>query len=83
MRLACRDDSVTRNELGHDAASGLDTERERADIDKDDITEVLITGKNAALDGSTVSDSLVGVDTLRQLLVEVLLEELLDLQDVS
>ena len=83
LRLARRDDGVTGDELGHDATGGLNTESERADIDEDDVAEVLVTGENTTLDGSTVRNGLVGVDTLRGLLVEVLLQELLDLRDTG
>ena len=82
LRLLGRDDSVARDELGHDTAVSLDTEGEWADIDQDHILKTLFASKNTTLDGSTVSDSLIGVDTLRRLLaVEVLLEELLDSRD--
>lgn len=83
MALASRNDSPTGNELGHNSTSGLDTESERADIDKDDITQRLVTREDTTLDGSTVGNSLIGVDTLRGFLTEVLLQELLNSGDTS
>lgn len=64
LRLPGRDDSVTGNELGHDATGGLDTESERADIDEDDIGHTLVTSEDTTLDGGTIGDGLIGVDTL-------------------
>ena len=83
LGLPGRDDSVTRNEFGHDTTGGLNTESEGTDIDEDDISHTLITSEDTTLDGSTVSDSLIGVDTLRGFLAEALLEELLNLGDTS
>lgn len=53
------------------------------DIDKEDIAERFVTSEDTTLDSCTVGNSLVGVDTLRRLLVEVLLQELLDLGDTG
>lgn len=84
LTLLGGNDSVTGNELGEDSASGLDTESKRAHVDKDEILGTLFTGKNTTLNGGTMSDSLVGVDTLGGLLsTEIFLEELLDLGDTS
>ena len=60
------------------------TEGEGAHVDEDDVSESLLSGKDTSLNGSSVGDGLVGVDSLRGLLaVKVLLEELLDLGDTS
>lgn len=84
LRLLGRDNRVTGDELGHDTTSGLDTERKRADVDEDDVFIALFTGENTTLDGSTVGNSLIWVDTLRRLLAtEVLFEELLNLGNTS
>ena len=78
------DDSVTGNELGHDTTSGLDTEGKGVDINEDNTTERLVTAEDTTLDGSTVSNSLIRVDSLRGLLAtEIFLEELLDLRDTG
>jgi len=84
LRLPGGDDSVTGNELGEDSTGGLNTESERADIDEDDISGSFGTREDTTLDGSTISDGLIRVDSLGRLLAtEVLLEELLDLGDTS
>ena len=84
MALARRDNGVARDELRHDATGSLDAERERADIDEDNILGAFLTRKDTALYGGTVSDGLIGVDSLRWLLAtEELLEELLDLRNTS
>ena len=83
LALAGGDNSVAGDELGHDTAGGLDAQSQGADIDEDDITKTLITSKNTTLDGSTISDGLIGVDSLGRFLSKVLLEELLDLGDTG
>jgi hypothetical protein len=81
--LRVGDDGVTGNELGHNTTGGLDTKSEGADVDEDDITQCLVAREDTTLDGSTIGNSLIGVDTLGRLLSEVLLEELLDLGDTG
>ena len=83
LALFGRNDRITRDQFGKDTTSGLNTERERVDIDKDNITQALVAGEDTTLNGSTVGDGLIGVDTLGRLLPKVLLEELLDLGDTS
>ena len=83
MTLVSGNDGVAGDKLGHSSTSGLNTKGEGFDINKNDVTERLVAGENTALDSGTVGNSLVRVDTLRGLLVEVLLEELLDLGDTS
>ncbi|KAF5326355.1 hypothetical protein D9611_000923 [Ephemerocybe angulata] len=84
LALPGGDDGVTGDELGEDTTGGLDTEGEGADIDEDDISGSLSSREDTTLDGSTVGDGLIGVDSLGGLLaVEVLLEELLDLGDTG
>jgi hypothetical protein len=84
LALAGGDDGVTGDELGEDSAGGLDTEGQGADIDEDDVSGAFGAGEDTTLDGSTVGDGLIGVDSLGRLLAaEVLLEELLDLGDTS
>jgi hypothetical protein len=83
LTLAGRDDSVAGDELGHYTASGFDTESERSDINKDNITQALIASEDTTLNGSTIGDGLIGVNSLGSLLSKVLLEELLNLGDTS
>ena len=83
LTLAGGDDSVTGDEFGHDTASGFDTEGEGVDIDEDDITQALVAGKDTTLNGGTIGNGLIGVNTLGRLLSEVLLEKLLNLGDTS
>lgn len=78
---------VAGNELGHHATSSLDTEGQRGNIEKKDLVGALgggVTGQNGGLDGSTVGNSLIGVDGLVGLLaVEVVGDELLDTGDTG
>jgi hypothetical protein len=84
LALACRDNSVAGDKLGHNTTRSLNTERERAHVDEDDLLRALLAGENTALNGSTMRHSLVRVDALRRLLpTEVLFEELLNLGDTS
>ena len=69
--------------MGHDTASGLDTEGERVDIHEDDTASGFVTSKNTTLNSSTESDSLIGVNVLASLLSEVLLKHGLDLGDTG
>jgi len=53
LALAGGDDGVTRDQLGHDTTGGLNVESEGVDIDKDDITQALVTSKDTTLNGGT------------------------------
>ena len=80
------DGGVTVDEVGHDTASGLNTERQGGDIQQQEVGQTTLgdTSQNGGLDGSTVGDGLIRVDGLAQLLtVEEVLEERLDLGDTS
>jgi hypothetical protein len=79
LRLASRNNSVAGNKLGEDTTGGLNTKCQRTDIHQYDIFGALLTGEDTTLDSGTVSNSLIGVDSLRSLFAEILLEELLDL----
>lgn len=83
LALASGNNGVARNKLGHDTTSGLNTKCEGVDIDEDDVAEGLVTREDSTLDGSTVGNSLIRVDALGRLLVEILLEKLLNLGDTS
>lgn len=64
LRLLGGYSRVTLDERSHDTTSGLDTGRERSDIEQKEILSLLrgITREDGGLDGSTVRDGLVGVD---------------------
>ena len=77
LALASRDRGVARDERGHHAALGLDAERERRDVEQQDVLDV--AAEDTGLDRRTDSDDLVGVDALVRLLAaEQLLDEVLD-----
>ena len=72
-----RDGGVAVDELGHNAALGLDTEAQRGHIDEQDILAVALD--DAGLDGCADCDDLIRVDGLvRFLAAGELLDELLD-----
>jgi hypothetical protein len=76
----------TGNELGHDTTSGLDTGRERGNVEEEEVLGLLgrVTGEDGSLDGGTVGDGLVGVDRLVGLLAaEEVGDELLDTGDTG
>mmetsp|Transcript_8363 Transcript_8363/g.13275 ORF Transcript_8363/g.13275 Transcript_8363/m.13275 type:complete len:629 (+) Transcript_8363:30-1916(+) len=86
LRLLAGDRGVALDELRHHTASGLDTERERGNVEQEEILRLLRVnaGKDSSLHGSAVRDSLIGVDALVELLsVEEVLEERLDLGDTG
>lgn len=72
---------------GEDIALHSDTERQRNDIEKEEVRGLSGGGlarENTGLDGSTVGNSLVRIDTLLELLtIEELRQELLDLGNTS
>ncbi|KAF5137627.1 NAD-specific glutamate dehydrogenase [Metarhizium anisopliae] len=77
---------VAGDKLGHHATSGLNTERQRSDIEQQNAAGGLgvVTRQDSSLDSSTVGDSLVGIDGLAGLLaIEVLSDELLDTGDTG
>jgi hypothetical protein len=47
-----------------DTTSSLDAERERADINQNNVGSSFRTRKDTTLNGSTISDSLIRVDSL-------------------
>jgi len=80
LRLLGGNNSVTRNEFGHDSTDGLNAHGKRVNVEEHDLASVLLAGQNSSLDSSTISDGLIGVDTTaRFLAVEEFLDELLDL----
>lgn len=84
LALAGRDRSVAGNELSHDTTSGLNTKGEGVDIHENNVLSTLLVGEDTSLDGSTESDSLIGVDTLASLLAsKELFEKSLNLGDTG
>mmetsp|Transcript_1517 Transcript_1517/g.3274 ORF Transcript_1517/g.3274 Transcript_1517/m.3274 type:complete len:414 (+) Transcript_1517:607-1848(+) len=80
------DDSVAANQLGEDSSNSLDTKGEGSNVEKEKVSSFLasLSREDASLNGSTVGNSLIGVDALVGLLaVEVILEELLNLGDTG
>merc|ERR1719311_575746 len=83
LALLRRDHGVPRDELGHDAANGLDPERKRRHVEEEKV-RAAFTGENAGLDRSAVCHGLVRVDsTVRLLAVEEVLDERLHLRDAG
>lgn len=76
--------SVTRNQLGEDTTGSLDTKSKRADIDENNVSSSFSARQDSTLNSGTVSDGLIGIDSLgRFLATEELLEELLNFGDTS
>ena len=66
LGAAGRDGGVALDELGHHAALGLDAERQRGDVEEQDVLDLAL--EHAGLDGGADGDDLVGVDALVGLL---------------
>ena len=82
MGLASGDNSVTGDQLSEDTAGSLNTKRKRGNIDKNNILGAFFSSEDTTLNGGTIGNCLIGVDTLRRLLAtKELLEELLNLGD--
>ena len=80
LSLSERSPQLDLHQLGHDTSGGLDTHGQGADIDQQNVRAGLLSAQDTTLDGSTVSNGLIRVDTLGRLLsVEEVLEELLNL----
>ena len=78
------DGSISTDQSGHDTTSGLNTEGEGSNVQKEEVLDVLIsfTGQDGSLDSSTVGDSFIGVDgSVKNLTVEEVGEHLLNLGD--
>jgi len=83
LALAGGDDGVSGDEFGHNTASGLDTESEGVNVDENDVAQTFVSSEDTTLNGSTIGNSFIRVNTLGGLLSKVLLEELLNLGDAS
>ena len=62
LRALRRDRGVALDELGHDLTLGLDAERQRRDVEEEDVLDVAL--EHAGLDRRADRDGLVGVDAL-------------------
>ena len=84
MRLPGRDNSVTRDQLGENTASGLDTKGKGRDIDEDKTLSAFFPTEDTTLDSGTIGNCLIGINAFRRLLAtKELLEELLNLRDTG
>jgi NAD-specific glutamate dehydrogenase len=84
LTLPCGDDGVTRNQLGEDTTSSLDTEAKRANINENNFSSSFGAREDSTLNSGTVSDGLIRVDSLgRFLATEEFLEELLNFGDTG
>ena len=70
FRLYGGNSGVTLDERGHDTSGSLDTEGNRGNVEEEKVSSLLrgVTGKDGSLDGSTIGNSLIRVDTLVRLL---------------
>ena len=62
LGLLGRDRGVALDDLGHHATLGLDTERQRGDVEQEDVLHVAL--QDAGLHGGADGDDLVGVHAL-------------------
>ena len=84
LRLLRGNDGVPRDDLGHDSSDSLDSHGERVHVEQNDVSSVLLSRDDSSLNGGSVGNGLIGVDSTRGLLsVEELLDELLNLGDSS
>jgi len=80
------DGGVALNQRSHDTTGSLDTEGQRGNVEQQNLVGGLggsVTRQDSSLDGSTVGDSLIGVDGLVGVLVEEVGDKLLDLGDTG
>ena len=71
------DSGVAVDQAGEDTAEGLNTERQRGDIEKEEVSD--LSGEDTTLDRGTDGDSLIGVDRLGGVTTEDALDGLGDL----
>ena len=76
LRTLHRDRAVALDELRHDLTLGLDAERQRRDVEQQDVLDVAL--QHAGLDRRTGRNRLVGVDALVRLLAGELVHEVGD-----
>ena len=86
LLLLRRDGRVPLDQGGHHATGGLESERQRGDVQKQQVLDLLVglSREDGGLDGSSVGNGLVWVDGLVELLaVEVVAQQLLHLRDTG
>lgn len=71
------------DDLCEDATCRFDTQSERCRVDDQSSTIFDDSRKNAALDGRSIRNSLVWVDTPTWFLIKVILDELLNFRDTG
>ena len=76
LALVGGDGGVALDDLGADAAQSLDAEAQRSDIQQQQTLDVAL--QDAALNGSTDSHALIGVDALERLAVQLFLDCIVD-----
>jgi len=79
-------DGTTFDNLRHNTTNGLNSEGKGSDINEEDILSLIVSlaSENTSLDGSTISDSLIGVNTTVGFFsIEEVLHELLNLGDTG
>ena len=76
LRLARRDRRVGVDEFGHHTAQGLDTQRQRRNVEQQHVLH--LAREHTALNGGADGHDLVGVDRTVRGLAEELLDDLLD-----
>lgn len=62
------DDGVSGDQLGHDATNGFNSKSKWVDVEQNEVTSVFFPAEHAGLYGSSIGNSLVGVDATRRLL---------------
>ena len=73
------DSGVTVDQTGEDTTEGLDTERQRRDVEEENVG--LLTAENTCLNRGSESDDFVRIYRLVRVLAEVLFNHLLDLRN--
>ena len=81
LGLLGRDGGVAVDQASEDTTKGLDTERERSDIEQEDVSD--LTSQDSTLDSGTNGNSLVRVNGLGGLTTEDRLDRLGDLGHTS
>ncbi len=78
-----RDGRISLDQSGRDAAHGLDGQRQRCDIQQQDLAGALVACQLSALDGSADRNALIGVQALVGLLAGQLTDLLLNSRDTG
>ena len=81
LALLRRDGRVALDELREHAADGLDAERKRGDVEKQDVLD--FAAEHAALNGGADGDAFVGVDALERVFAGDFLDHILHERDTG